>query len=248
MTETFEVGQKVRHSVRGDVEIAYGPFTNSFKATRYLVRLADGRESPADPSTLTAIPEPPKFAAGDVVSLATRRGAKATVEYGPFDDGDVYVVKLVDEPADEDAARTFTAMAHVMTKVDGAIKVGDRVRVVAASYADEAHGKVGTAEEVNSTEDFDGIPHPFYVTFGPRSAVYASAVERVEDENTFTHAGVTYDLTAKYRDKDGDGWMLRRSPDGRDVVEAQMTPVEDDEWGHYTLPTLVTLYGPLTRI
>ncbi|MFB7114071.1 hypothetical protein, partial [Streptomyces sp. NPDC056291] len=66
-----------------------------------------------------------KFNIGDEVTLTTR-GSRATVEYGPFDELDTYVVKLVDAPADPDDVRTFTALASVM-KPAPAFAIGDKV-------------------------------------------------------------------------------------------------------------------------
>ncbi|MET9126932.1 phiSA1p31-related protein [Streptomyces sp. NPDC004528] len=313
MSETFEVGQKVEHNVRGEVEVSYGPFTDTFGRRHYVVRLESGREQDVTALQLSAIPETPKFSVGDVVTLTTRRGAKATVEYGPFDDRDVYLVKLVDEPADEDEVRTFTALASVMRadepikvgdkvrvtdddgggacrfnglvgtvmtvhpsydrlrylvefgdgrghhgdlngrwncaaveRVDDGVKVGDRVRVIAASFASETHGKVGTVEEADSTEKFDGIPHPFLVRFGrPSDTVYASKVERI-DGDTHTYNGVTYDLTAQYKDCDGDVWRLGRvagAVRGR-MAHLMQAPIESSR----TLNSIIDSYGPLTRV
>ena len=249
MTETFEVGQKARHQSRGDVEVTYGPFENVIGGRRYVVRVADGREVMVTPDVLTSIPETPKFTVGDVVSLATRAGAKATVEYGPFDNRDVYVVKLVDEPADADDIRTFTAMAHVMTKASAPIKVGDRVRVVKGDDSPRFVGEVGVLKQNDERDHL-----PYLVEFGdgrgyhgdPNGQWWCREVERVEDENTVTYSGVTYELGVRYRDRDGDYWSLRRNPELRDEIQAQMAPVDDDEWDHYTLSTLVALYSPLT--
>jgi hypothetical protein len=242
---TFEVGQKVEHLSHGEVEVTYGPFRGRYTPTAYLLKLEDGRETVGSASQLTAIPEAPKFAVGDVVSLATRAGAKATVEYGPFDDGDVYVVKLVDAPAYVDDPRTFTAMAHVMTKVDEPepVKVGDRVRVVAASYAESVHGQIGSVTAVGDLRTYDGIPHRYAVSVDGMK-IYASEVERVEDENTYTHDGVTYDLSATYNDRDDEPWTFERF--GGEVRGGcnGFTPSPMSE----TLEGVVSLYGPLTRI
>lgn len=253
MTETFEIGQKVR--VRGIVEgeITYGPFSSTFGAyTGYVVRIGETEELQKE-RDLSAIPVTPRFAVGDVVTLTTS-GAKATVEYGPFDDRDVYVVKLVEAPADPDAVRTFTTLASAVKPLEP-VRVGDRVRVVEDdpdNRTGEYVGKIGIVDSI-CLDSFDGLP--YVVRFGNGTGAHGTpdgkwcvkAVERVEDvedEDTYTHDGVAYDLTATYRDSDGDVWRLARI-DG--VIRAQA----------YGLPAtaqsrifdeVTTAYGPLTRV
>ncbi|MGW1268169.1 phiSA1p31-related protein [Streptomyces sp. NPDC002491] len=253
MSATFEVGQKVEHIDRGEVEITYGPFTGSFGSQRYLVRIAEGKEVAVSPGNLSAIPVTPKFSVGDVVTLATRpTRPKATVEYGPFDDREVYVVKLVDEPADEDEVRTFTAMAHVMTAVPEPepLKVGDRVRVVKDDRYNQ-HGEfVGRTGVLRVVYDDDRV-RLYKVKLDDPSGTWddgswwCAEVERAGDDDTYTHDGVTYDLSARYLDEDGDEWAFRRRGS---VVQAQTTPVADWAWGDFTLPYVIATYGPLTRI
>lgn len=244
MTETFEVGQKVRRSSGADGEIKYGPYqkAGTYLTNYYLVDFGDDTCRELRGVFLSAIPETPKFSVGDVVTLATRRGAKATVEYGPFDDRDVYLVKLVDAPADEDEVRTFTAMAHVMTPVPAPTKVGDKVRVL-RNYADGASvhaGDVFTVAEVEPDgriiTDGRGYANRWYFT--PES------VERVDDETTYTHAGMTYDLSAKYKDRDGDVWQFARIGG---EVRGNYTNRSVEAWDD-TLAEVVRSYGPLTRV
>lgn len=251
MTETFEIGQKVRHAVRGEANVAYGPFVNPFGQTRYILRLESGREYYSSPSDISAIPEPPKFAVGDVVTLATRSGSRATVEYGPFDDGDIYVVKLVDEPTDADSPRTFTAMAHVMAKVTEPepIKVGDRVRVT----DDDGGGRYRFNERVGTVKELNGGNLlPYLVEFGDGRGRHGDlngrwncrAVERVTDENTHVHDGVMYDLDATYSDRDNEPWTFKRFGDEIRGGCNGYPPSRVSE----SLENVVTLYGPLTRI
>jgi hypothetical protein len=302
------------------------------------------------------------------------------VEYGPFDDRDVYVVKMVDEPTDPDAAQTFTALASVMkpapkfavedkvtshafqgqesvivagpfmnrfrastfwvveregkhaslpeytlTKVTvpEPTKIGDRVRVVydsdgyrsgqyvglvgvlerviendelrylvrfgdgSATHGDKLNGRwyckeVERDEGDANTHEYNGVTYDLSAKYedvegdvwrlkrvgdvvrarlnddgeAPTAESFSleyvanrwAPLTRVEDSNIYVHGGVTYDLSATYRDKDGDRWNLRRNPESTDEVQAQMRPLDEDEWGHYTLRTLVTMYGPLTRV
>ncbi|MFD5161011.1 phiSA1p31-related protein [Streptomyces hawaiiensis] len=252
MTDTFEVGQKVRHSTYGDGEITYGPFRSTFGEGAYLVRREDGIEKTWFGRFLSAIPETPTFSVGDVVTLATRADLRATVEYGPFDDRDVYVVKLADEPTDPDEIRTFTSMAHVMTKVADPepIKVGDRVRVVKDDPETKPgvfNGRTGKVLDV-----LEGADLPYRVRLDDPSGLpswsadrwWVTDVERVTDESTYTHDGVTYDLSAKYRDTDGDVWEFTgKRRDGAPCVTYT---------GYFDNPdTIVDIarhHGPLTRV
>ncbi|MFF3312502.1 phiSA1p31-related protein [Streptomyces sp. NPDC002952] len=244
MSETYAVGQKVRHAHRGDAEVTYGPFVNPFGQTRYVLRLESGREYYARPDDLAAIPETPKFAVGDVVTLATRAGAKATVEYGPYDGGNVYVVKLVDEPADEDVPRTFNAMAHVMQpSANDDIKVGDRVRVLKDDpvlSTGRFVGKVGTVLSVGGSAR-EALN--YRIDFGS-TVWWVADVERVSDVNTYVHEGVTYDLSAKYTDKDGDVWKFARFGDTVTGATIGEIPYE----GGTRLSYVVSRWGPLTRV
>jgi hypothetical protein len=256
VTGTFEVGQKVRHDVRGDVEVSYGPFNNVFGGIRYILRLDDGREVMASSDVLSAIPVTPKFSVGDVVTLATRSGAKATVEYGPFDDrDDIYVVKLIDAPADPESYRTFTAMAHVMTAVPQPepVQVGDRVRVVRAAFVEEMIGQTGVVTEVglnwdaNEYSEESADIHPYRVRVGSGAGTvtfYVAEVELVEDETTYTHDGVTYDLTAKYSDGD-DVWEFTGRRDAHGVPRVTCYGNEDNS---DTIADIADDYGPLTRV
>lgn len=246
--ETFEVGQTVKHRARGDVEVTYGPFIGIFGDGRYLVRQEDGREVMVSPARLSAIPEPPKFAVGDVVKLRTRGGARATVEYGPFDDGDVFVVKLVD--ATSDPARTFTASASVMEAEPEPIRVGDRVRVLDddGGGRHRFNGKIGTVKEVNGTH----VDLPFLVQFGDgrgshgdlNGRWHCGAVERVADGDVYVHDGVTYDLTAKYRDSDGDVWRFARFGDTVRAAAYGEDPAEYSQLADGVL----SRWAPFTRV
>ncbi|MDH6625766.1 hypothetical protein M2271_003577 [Streptomyces sp. LBL] len=247
------------------------------------------------------------FKIGEEVIL-TLRGSRATVEYGPFDDRDVYVVRLVDAPSDPDAVRTFTSLSSVMrkapafavgdrvtstvsfrgesatlvagpfvgrfsdvpfwvmerdgkhatprestlTKVDTLepLKVGDRVRVTDddGGGRNRFNGKVGTVKELD-----DGSFLPYLVQFGDgrgrhgdvNGQWHCKAVERVEDENTYTHNGVTYDLSAKYRDRDGDVWRMKRvGAVVRARTDGTGNPTEDS----LSLAHVAERWGPLTRV
>jgi hypothetical protein len=250
VSAAFEVGQKVTHSIRGSVEIAYGPYTNTVGSACYVMRLEGGREVSVQADTLSAIPEPPKFAVGDkVTSDGSLRGKEGVLVAGPFVSrfqGDHFWVADVNGlhyTPKEDDLRQLPEPAP--------IKVGDRVRVVKDADGIRSGwyvGLVGVVERIDSTGQL-----PYLVRFGdgsgrhgdkPNGRWYCESVERVEDENTYTHDGVTYDLTARYRDNDGDVWKFKRI-DG--TVRGNYTDRPVEHWDS-TLTSVADSYGPLTRV
>ncbi|MEV0444044.1 phiSA1p31-related protein [Streptomyces spectabilis] len=321
MTE-FKVGQKVKHDIRGAAEVSYGPYNSLWGGQRYVIRLNSGMETAVSPGTISAIPESPKFAVGDKVTLSTRRGAKATVEYGPIDGGDSYLVKLVDKPIDGDP-QTFTALAAVMRPMP-AVSVGDRARIVRAAHMEHMHGRTGTVTSVSeSWRSYRDDTHPYVVRLEEGDSIYVAELERVDgavpadeavkvgdvvriledgafhadvkrgdlfvvqgtfrdtwdDEDgikvnaqpgarlehwTFrpqdfekvspdeveVHDGVVYDLTARYRDNDGDYWtFLRVDGNVRGAYGARDVDRSDYVTGYSdTLAYAVKNYGPLKRV
>ncbi|MFD9442127.1 phiSA1p31-related protein [Streptomyces sp. NPDC060001] len=247
MTETFEVGQKVAHETRGEVEVAYGPYKSTWGAKRYVVRLSNGTEVPTAADVLAFIPESPKFAVGDTVKLTTR-GSLATVEYGPFDGRDVYVVRLVEEPTDPHDVRTFTALASVMAHAPEPIKVGDRVRILHAKHAEEYHGKVGTVVSAREVWTPRGdVPHTYSVAVeGRPGSLYVARLERVTEPvpapATYVYNDVSYELGVTYSDNDGDRWTFARHED-----EIPMSTAGSFCRGS-KLSDVVDDFGPLTRV
>ncbi|MER7922146.1 phiSA1p31-related protein [Streptomyces sp. NPDC096057] len=246
----FEVGQKVKHFDRGDVEITHGPFTGVFGDLRYLVRQGSGREVVVSPESLVAVPKPPKFAVGDVTSnhAGTRR---YTIEGGPFSDGvrEWYAAKNPE-------GQTHKVHADDLSETvqSGPIKVGDRVRVTDDDGGGRFrfNGRIGTIVKVHTAPSY----LPYLVAFGDGHGDHGDengrwnckAVERVTDEDTHTHEGVTYDLTARYRDRDGDYWTFK-AVDGTVRGNCAGTNVATDvhHWCD-SLGNAVRKYGPLTRV
>lgn len=246
MTERFEVGQKVRHDSHGEVEVTYGPFVGAFGGTRYLIRTDSGREVTVSPHTLAAIPEPPKFAIGDKVTAVGSEGALVA---GPFVSKWTGTTFWVVEHAD---GRYSAPLEEALTKAaDEPIKVGDRVRVVKDSdgyRAGEYVGLVGVVAEITPSDDL-----PYKVRFGDGSGEHGNSVngywfcaevERITDEDTYEYAGVTYDLRARYRDREGDVWTFKRWTDG----EVRGTWVGTINDYSARLGEVVTDFGPLTRV
>lgn len=247
MTE-FKVGDKVTHPHYDEMgEIKYGPYqkAGTYLTGYYLVDFGDDTCRELRGACLSAIPEPPKFAVGDKVT--PHDGTPGRIVAGPFVSrgwsGEFWVVE-------GDDAKHNTHGTDYLTKVvdPEPIKVGDRVRVVRAKYAEERHGQVGTV--TSTTEDYRawcGDPHKYDVKFTDGNSVYAAEVERVTDENAYEYSGVVYDLTAKYRDREGDVWRFARV-DGA----VRGTCDEDGEARvrsyHATLERVVQDWAPLTRV
>lgn len=255
MTE-FKVGDKATRHGR-EVEITYGPFTSTLGFSWCVVRNADGKEDTARREDLTPIPVAPTFDVGDIVTLTTRN-ARATVEYGPFDNPgrvlpDVYVVKLVDPPAD-DNPRTFTALASVMEKVaePTPVKVGDRVRVLVADstlpdLSEQFTGRVGVVNRIDNGRSTT----PFRIKFGPghhgnfNGSWWCESVEKVADEpaDGFRYKGVTYEYGVTYTDGDGDSWKFDAPADEGDEPESARGSFNVGSM----LSDVVDSYGPLTK-
>lgn len=243
MTETFEVGQKVKHSTYGDVEVTYGPFRGRFTPTAYLVRRADGREGVAAVGSLSVIPETPKFALGDKVRAGFTSEYTATIIAGPFTsrhgDGAFFIVE------DEDGKHGFPTEATLTKVVEPEpVKVGDRVRVVKddlMSRPGEFIGKVGNVLEVGNRIRPELTVR---VKLDSGHIWWVAEVERVEDENTYIHDGVTYDLTARYRDVDGDEWRFARFGDAVRAAAYGYAPDENSQLADGVLAR----WAPFTRI
>jgi hypothetical protein len=249
----FEVGQTVRHEVRGEVDVTYGPFVGLYGDGRYIVRQGDGREVMVNISALSAIPEPPKFAIGDkVTSDGSLRDTVGILVAGPFVSpllGDRFWVADVDD-------RHHTPIEAGLRKVvdPAPIKVGDRVRVTDddGGGANRFNGRIGTVTTLHG----EGSSLPYLVEFGNGRGFHGElngtwncrSVERVEDETTYTHDGVTYDLTARYRDRDDDYWTFK-NVEGTVRGNCASTNVATDVYnGHESLESAVRRYGPLTRV
>ncbi|MER6485707.1 phiSA1p31-related protein [Streptomyces virginiae] len=250
------------------------------------------------------------FKVGDEVTLSTRRGARASVEYGPYgDDNRVYLVKMLEG---EYVGDVFSALAYVMKAVPTVFAVGDKVRassgrdfkVVAGPFdgphcvwyaLEDSRGKVwhhpngtdpltlverATAEapravqvgdRVRVTEADDDEPKfvgrfgvvksldpgsvlPFLVSFGDGKGLHGDDNGRwwcrsveLAPANMHEHDGVTYDLSAQYRDRDGDVWRFARMSDDTVRGNCHVTdiPVREE---HDSLAYAVATYGPLTKV
>ncbi|MGW1828860.1 phiSA1p31-related protein [Streptomyces tubercidicus] len=240
--QTFKVGSTARYgddtvTIVGGVHVGYSEW--------YVVKGQDGKEFPAAASGLTHIPA---FAVGDEVTYTYGGGGKLVA--GPFKS------EHHDEPlwvVEKPNGTHMTPTQNSLTKVEapGPIKVGDRVRVVKddpEAKPGQFVGMVGTIYNV----DEDELPYGVRFDGGqgaPTLTWYVTKVEKLPapSADTFTHDGVTYDLAADYRDRDGDIWSFARVGDEvrgdfgynrRDYIDADSQ----------TLASAVRMYGPLTKI
>ncbi|MFD6363481.1 phiSA1p31-related protein, partial [Streptomyces roseolus] len=236
---------KAAHEGFGDVEITYGPYTNSYGSSRFLARREDGREVAVDPASMTPLP---KFAVGDMVEYMY--GGSGKLVAGPFKsryhEEDIWVVEQAD-------GTHMIPTANALMKVEPEpepeparnIRVGDRVRIVRATHAEECHGRCGVVESTTETfRQWDGDLHRYSVRLDDDDTVYVAEVELLDDTaDTYTHDGVTYDLSARYRDRDGDVWHFKRF--GDDVrAGIRRDPLSADDGDPIEV---AHSYGPLTR-
>lgn len=244
MTE-FNVGDEVALSTnRGAVAVVeYGPFDGR---DVYVVKLVD-EPTDGNPRTFTArasVMKPvAKFNVGDVVRSGSH-DADGKIVAGPFATRfgtRFYVIER------EDGSHEHPREA-ILTKVEEEpIRVGERVRILRAKWAEEFHGKTGVVTSTSEMWRQDrGDTHPYMVELDDTGGeIHAAELERVEDVNTYVHAGITYYLSAKYRDKDGDYWRFARVAG---EVRGGFGSAEDPTEESRTLSYIVERWGPLTRV
>ncbi|MFJ3248355.1 phiSA1p31-related protein [Streptomyces sp. NPDC086782] len=241
--QTFKAGDKVAHRSWGAGEIVFGPFLRDGSEDNYLMKaLSNGEHRLVDSPAMTIAS---KFNVGDKV-----RGVYSddiyTIEAGPFRSayGEWYATKDEDGDVGHNDADSLKA---VETTEDASLKEGDVVRTL-HDNAFHADVKAGDLFEVRAFAPY--FPDRIKVDAGPgaRMAQWTfrpQDFEKVGADKAAVHDGVVYDLTARYRDKDGDVWRFERCPDGE--VHGAWTSRAIDEYDE-TLAETVRDYGPLTRV
>lgn len=243
-TQTFKAGDKVTHGDSGrSAEVKFGPFASSFGADRYMVQF-DGSDylMQVIGSNLTLRPA---FQVGDKVTV---EGADTTIAAGPFvdDDGSVtYVAK-----SDYGDHELYSADVIKPVPAVAPLKPGDKIRILKGDLqrANVSAGDVLTVQTVDydgniTTNAPRGLPDYWY--FGRSHE--GTGWERVTTD-TETYDGVTYDLSARYRDEDGDYWTFKRI-DGtvRGNCAGTNRAVEVSEYSE-PLSSAVRNFGPLMRV
>ncbi|WP_406324060.1 phiSA1p31-related protein [Streptomyces niveus] len=241
----FKVGDRVRVLSGGDGVVTYGPVNSTFDSYTMFVVKQDGDEERA--FKVSDLEPFPVLTVGDRARL-TYADVTVTVKAGPFQSwasGDEFwIVEYPD-------GRHATPVTSSLTPLPAAdpVKVGDTVRVVVDDpniYEGAFVGLVGTVEDTESYRGQDRAK----VRFGDGTGDHGDKAngywwcDKVEKVNVHVHNGVTYDLTAKYHDKDGDVWRfedidgtVRGEIDGRKVGMLSLS-----------LAYAVREYGPLTKI
>lgn len=165
------------------------------------------------------------FKAGDKVTNDVFGAGE--IVYGPYD-GYNYFFKGED-------GNHYTVSGS-RCKPAAKFKVGDKVRSGSVEYTVKGGPFFGPAHEWYAIMNADGVDYQ-------SNASFLRLVEPAGD--TYEHDGVTYDLTARYRDRDGDVWKFERRPDGKVLGTYFSRSVDeyDDE-----LSEVVSGYGPLTRV
>ncbi|WP_228973429.1 phiSA1p31-related protein [Streptomyces sp. DH12] len=243
----FKVGDKVRVLSGGEGVITYGPVNSTFGTFKLMVVKQDGDEERAfRVSDLESIP---KFAVGDRVKKPAT-GINGIIVAGPYTACDGEQFWVVEE---RDGSHSTPREDGLTRVAGGCVNVGDRVRVVVADPefcpAEESTfvGRVGTVTELKKEMSL-----PYKVRFGdgphgaPDGYWWCQEVELLTEPaaDTYEHDGVVYDLSARYRDVDGDPWTFKRF--GTDVHGGCNGHEPKDTYD--TLEMIVRYYGPLTKI
>lgn len=241
MTE-FKVGDKVRVLSGGDGVVTYGPVNSTFDTYKLFVVKQDGDEERAfKVSDLAALPA---FAVGD---KATHRWLGIVeITYGPYmDTTDIvrYMIRLAGGSEQPMLPEMLTALPKPVL-----VPVGTRVRVDRAKWAEECHGRAGVV--TSNTDDWradDDDLHPYVVRLSNDNTVHVAELTPVDEPtDTFEHDGIVYDLSAEYKDRDGDVWRLVRRSDGQ--VWADFGEGADPQTCGRVFTGVVRNYSPLRKL
>lgn len=239
--QTFKVGDKVTHNNFGEGVITYGPYVSAgTNSPCYMLKsTTDQAERNVSEGNLKPVPA---FAVGDKV-IASRFSFVDlyTILAGPYQDAhggeDFYVLERPD-------GKHLTArpgwLKPAPAPVSPTYKPGDRIRVL-KDGADSARVRKGDVFTVASA---DGASVVTTIPVGNRYGWHFSfgSVEKVTDvPATHTHAGVTYDLSAKYRDVEGDVWSFTGNL-RHGVPEMEYHSQRE------TITYVVNTWGPLKRV
>jgi hypothetical protein len=238
MTQTFKVGDKVVNEVFGAGEIVYGPYGGS----SYFFKGDDGQHHTVTESLCKPAA---RFKVGDKVR--TNYGDRYTIHAGPFHGHTEWYA------VEDESGKVWQSQADEMTAVepeavrDEGLQVGDVVRIPRDDLAG-ADVKAGDLLVVKKATPWDLVVH---AAPGARLSEWyfeSKDVERVDPATVAVVDNVAYDLTARYRDTDGDYWTFK-CVDGtvRGDCAGTDRAVSVTEWSN-TLADAVREFGPLTRV
>ncbi|MEU1074328.1 MULTISPECIES: phiSA1p31-related protein [unclassified Streptomyces] len=236
-TAQFKVGDRVKALGIHVGTITYGPITSTFGT--YVVYAVRREGEDTDRAyQVRDLELCAEFTVGDKVDH--RSVGAGEVAFGPFEHingPNHYLMK-------GERGTYALVSGDAMKPASPAVKVGDRVRVVRAVHASDTHGHVGTVVRVGLDRKFGEVAHPYSVALDNGDSVYVAELELVKAADLYEHNGVTYDLTAKYRDRDGDTWTFAHIEGD---VRGGMNGEPPNRWSD-TLNQIARHYGPLTRV
>jgi uncharacterized protein YodC (DUF2158 family) len=244
MTQAFKVGDRVQVLSGGYGVVTYGPVNSTFGYHKLVIVKQDGDEERAFKAS--DLKPAAKSAVGDRVRSFA---ASYTIEAGPFyAPGEWYAVKsertggVMHSTADE-----LSLVARDQSEDEG-LKPGDVVRIPRDELAG-ADVRAGDLLVVKETEGYlSGTTVIVHAAPGARQSEWyfeSEDVERVDPETVAVVDNVAYDLTARYRDRDGDVWSFERRPDG--TVRGKYNDRRVSDYSD-TIDSAVHGFGPLTRV
>lgn len=151
---TFNVGDKVTHTVCGEGEIVYGQHLVYGNDDTYLVKLASGDSRQLHGCNLTLRHA---FAVGDRVTH--RVYGNGGVVFGPYKGAATDQLRALVR-FDNTPGRAHELWVHDLTLCTAEPKVGDRVRITGTTmYGDLPYGTVGVLME---TDSYKECPYKVY--------------------------------------------------------------------------------------
>ncbi|MEU3729964.1 phiSA1p31-related protein [Streptomyces sp. NPDC033538] len=205
----FKVGDKVTHRSFGEGEIDFGPFEHYTGPDHYLMRDGDGKHVLVDGGSMKPIA---KFEVGDKVR-GTFTGRVYIIAGGPFFSPEEWYA------TETEAGDTISNTASMLEAIKSepakneALKVGDVIRIPCDGL-ECADVKTGDLLVVAEVVGSDITVHAAPGAGQDEWYFCLRNVERIDPSTVAVVDNVAYDLTAGYRDNDGDVWRFARLPNG----------------------------------
>lgn len=179
------------------------------------------------------------FTAGDLATYAVT-GRPVRVEFGPYrgrltGDEDMYLVTFLD------GVNQGRSAGVRVSKLERKLKYAKDDKVLVLPLNTPGTVAAGPFDHAS------GEPH-YVVQYpsGHTAWVMGSALEldTAPPADTYTHNGVTYDLTAAYLDVDEERWEFTGT-DSDGVPRMTLTDTDDPYYMNRSLPDVARSYGPL---